>query len=440
MQDYFHGLADALQGLLQGDEVFTCNFAAEDSDFVRFNRGEVRQAGTVVQRSLALDLIEGQRHAAGTVTLTGDLDLDRARLAELVRDLRDKRAVLPEDPYLLYATEARTSEQVMPGQLPDRDAAVAEIQKAAGGRDLVGLYAAGGIHAGFASSLGQRNWYSSTSYNLDWSFYSHRDKAVKSSYAGFTWDPAAFERKVSWAAEQLGVLAHPARRIEPGRYRVYLAPAALYELVGMLCWGGFGLKAHRTKQTPLLRMVEGEARMSPEVTILEHTAAGVAPDFQEQGFARPDRVPLIEGGRYRECLVSPRSAREYGVPTNGATAAEAPESVDIAPGALPQGEVLERLGTGVYVSNLWYLNYSDRSACRTTGMTRFATFWVENGRIQAPLDVMRFDETAYRVLGDNLVGLTAEQEMILDSDTYFSRSTKSGRLPGALVEDFTFTL
>jgi hypothetical protein len=30
--------------------------------------------------------------------------------------------------------------------------------------------------------------------------------------------------------------------------------------------------------------------------------------------------------------------------------------------------------------------------------------------------------------------------MILDSDTYFRRSTVSGRVPGALVEDFTFTL
>ena len=37
----------------------------------------------------------------------------------------------------------------------------------------------------------------------------------------------------------------------------------------------------------------------------------------------------------------------------------------------------------VYVNNVWYLNYSDRSACRMTGMTRFATFWVEHGVIQA---------------------------------------------------------
>ena len=75
-----------------------------------------------------------------------------------------------------------------------------------------------------------------------------------------------------------------------------------------------------------------------------------------------------------------------------------------------------------------------------TGMTRFATFWVENGEIQAPLNVMRFDDSAYRLLGDNLLGLTAEREFILDSASYGERSTGSARLPGALVKDFALTL
>ena len=73
-------------------------------------------------------------------------------------------------------------------------------------------------------------------------------------------------------------------------------------------------------------------------------------------------------------------------------------------------------------------------------MTRFATFWVDGGEIQAPLNVMRFDETVYRILGENLMSLTQEREFILDPGTYHGRSTSSGRVPGALVEDFAFTL
>ena len=98
------------------------------------------------------------------------------------------------------------------------------------------------------------------------------------------------------------------------------------------------------------------------------------------------------------------------------------------------------LGTGVYIGNLWYLNYSDRNTCRLTGMTRFATFWVENGEIVAPLNVMRFDDTVYRMLGDNLAALTAERDLLMSTDTYEARSTRSMRLPGAIVEDFRMTL
>ncbi len=176
------------------------------------------------------------------------------------------------------------------------------------------------------------------------------------------------------------------------------------------------------------------------MTIIENTRDGVAPNFQEAGFIRPDKVVLIENGVYQNCLVSPRSAKEYGVPTNGASNGETPESVEVAAGDIPAAEILPRLGTGVYINNLHYLNYSDRPACRITGMTRFATFWVENGAIHAPLNVMRFDETLYRMFGENLVGLTAERDLILDSSTYGGRSTSSSRVPGALIEDFTFTL
>jgi len=101
---------------------------------------------------------------------------------------------------------------------------------------------------------------------------------------------------------------------------------------------------------------------------------------------------------------------------------------------------LSRLETGLYINNLHYLNYSDRPNCRMTGMTRFATFWVENGNISAPLNVMRFDETLYRLFGINLIGLTTEREFMLDPTTYGSRSTFSARMPGALIEDFALTL
>jgi predicted Zn-dependent protease len=109
-------------------------------------------------------------------------------------------------------------------------------------------------------------------------------------------------------------------------------------------------------------------------------------------------------------------------------------------GTLPEAEALAALDTGLLIGNLWYLNYSDRPACRMTGMTRFATFWVEDGRIVAPVDVMRFDDTAYRLLGSRLEALSATPELLLATESYGSRRLASSRLPGALVSEMTFTL
>jgi predicted Zn-dependent protease len=427
-------------GQLRGDEILTASFRGEDSDFVRFNGAAVRQAGSVRQRTVTFDLIEGRRHCAGTVGLAGDAALDRPRVAQLLRDLREQRRLVPDDPYLALATEPRSSERIEPAAIPTPETAVDRIRSASAGRDLVGVYASGATYAGFANSLGQRNWYEVATFNLDWSFYLHEDKAAKNSYAGFGWDDDAFAAKVAWSDRQLDGLRRPPRDLAPGEYRTYLAPAAVNELMDMLAWGGFGLKSHRTRQTPLLKMVTEGASFAPEVRITESTARGVAPAFQEQGFLRPDEVVLIDGGRYADWLVSPRSAMEYGVPTNGASGDESPRSVALAPGRLPAGRVLDELGTGLYVGNLWYLNFSDRAACRTTGMTRFGTFWVEGGEIVAPVNVLRFDDTAYHLLGDRLVGLTDRAEVLLDPGTYGGRSTSSANLPGALVEAMAFTL
>lgn len=440
MQQEFLSLADHLVDRLRPGEDALAWFQGETSDFVRFNHGRVRQPGSVTQRYLQVTLVRGHRHASFETTVTGDPDIDRPRIDHALTRLGDRVGHLPEDPWFLWCTAGASTSEVRGGALPDATEVVDQVLSACRDLDLVGIYAGGDIHIGFANSRGQRNWASLRSFHLDWSLFHEGDKAVKSSYAGFDWQPEAFLDRMARAREQLDVLARPSCTVPPGRYRVYLAPPAVAELLDLLGRGGFGLKSHRTRATPLLRMVTGRARLHPSITLAENTAAGTAPPFQAEGFPRPDSVPLIRAGQLAGTLVSPRSAKEFGVPTTGANEQESPESLDMAPGDIPVGEVLDRLGDGIYVGNLWYLNFSDRSAGRITGMTRFATFQVRNGRIQAPIEVMRFDETIYRAFGDRLVGLTAEREFLPRNDTYFRRSTRSLRVPGMLVDDFTFTL
>jgi predicted Zn-dependent protease len=438
LKAHFFELSERLARELRPGEVLLGSFGGERSDFVRFSRGKVRQAGSVEQRSLSLRLIRERRQVSASLELAGaaaDLELARSVLAKL----RDALAGLPEDPWLLINEAPRSTERARRGALASAESVVDHALRAARGHDLVGIYAGGTTYHGFANSLGQRNWHEVDSFNFDWSLYLRTDKAVKSAYAGFEWSPEAFEASVAAAAQQLGQLGLPEKTLEPGEYRAYLAPRALEELVGLLSWGGFSARARATRQSPLLRMQEG-ATLSPAVTFVENTAEGIAAGFQGDGFVKPPRVTLIEAGRLKDALVSPRSAREYGLQTNAANGGEGPESLDVLGGTLEDDAVLKALDSGLYVSNLWYLNFSDRPAGRITGMTRFATFWVEQGRIVAPLTPMRFDDSLYRMLGDNLVALTRRRELLPDPSTYGARSTSSARLPGALLRSLRFTL
>ena len=440
-QTYFDDIVSAATSKLVGGEVLLANVAGERTDFIRLNHGDVRQAGTIDQRVLTVDLVEGRRHVAGSIPLTGDRRLDDDRLSSLLGQLREQRRHVQDDPFLLYNTEPTSTERIEHGEIPAPDAALADIRSAAGGRDLVGIYASGDTYSGFANSLGQRNWFQSATFNLDWCFYLHADKAAKNLYAGFEWDDDAFAAKVDWSTRQLAALERDPIELAPGEYRTYLAPRAIEEVTQLLSWyGAFGRRAHETRQTPLLKMLVEDLTLSPLVNIMEDTAGGVAPNFQSAGFVRPDRVPLVVDGVYADTLVSPRSAEEYGVATNGAGDAEQPESLSITPGAIPTDRVNEALGSGLYVGNLWYLNFSDQTACRTTGMTRFATFWMDDGEIVAPVNVLRFDDTAFHLLGDRLEGLTDTAEVLLDTSTYEQRSTASQRLPGALVSAMRFVL
>jgi len=230
----FDDLVTWATGTLRADEVLLASLRGENSDFVRFNHAVVRQAGSVQQRSLTIDLISGRNHAEGTVTLTGHGATDQARVAVLLDDLRAQRAVLPEDPYLLFATDGIDSERSVVGELPAAADAVDAVATGATGNDFVGIYAAGSTFEAFGSSMGQRNWFDATTFNLDWSLHLRGDKATKNAYAGTGWDEQAFRSKLDWSVRELAALGRPPKNLPPGGYRAYPTPPAMQELMGML--------------------------------------------------------------------------------------------------------------------------------------------------------------------------------------------------------------
>lgn len=445
-QARFEALA---QAVLQPDaaiERTSLYLKAEASDFLRFNEARLRQATSVQQAYVTLAVERGQRRAESTLTLCGEPALDAQRLLAERRLLAEQLGLIPDDPWLRRPDAPTHSRRDERGVLPEPGNLIRQVHLLASEQlkqDLVGFYAGGPVVHAFADSLGSRHWHRVDSFQFSWCHYLQADKAVKTAYAGTHWQEEAFAAKVHLAAARVPLLARPARTLQPGAYRTAFAPAAVVDLVGILGWSGFSLRARRHGVSALMRLVRGEAQMAEQVHIGEDLAQGTAPAFSAEGFARPGRVALVEAGRLPAeggSLNSSRAAAEFGVAANGADAGESPNALHLAAGTLPQADLLRALDKGLYVSNLHYLNYSDRQAGRITGMTRYACFWVEHGELVAPVNVMRFDDDALRVLGSGLEALTDASEFTPDSGTYGARQLDSVTAPAAVVEGFRLTL
>ncbi len=421
-------------------EAWRAELVAEASDFVRFNRAAIRQSGTVQDAQLQVTLMVAGRSGYRQLPLMGVVELDRAQLQEAVAQLRQEVPQLPPDPFLVLPSGAQQSHVVHPGVMPPFAQLLADLVATVQGLDFTGLYAGGPQVRAYADSAGQSHWFQTDGFTLDYSLFNAEQRAVKGYYADRSWDVGRWQAQVADLAQQLELLAQPAKPLPPGRYRTYLAPAAVAELVGMLSWGGVSEAAMRQGTSALLPLRRGERRLSERFHLRENFQAIAVPRFNDQGDLAPAQLPLIEQGLLVQTLVSNRTAKEYGVTANGAVQGEYLRAPEILPGSLADDQVWAALERGLYVANLHYLNWSDQATGRITGMTRYACFWVEGGQRVAPIENLRFDESLYHFWGTGLMDLTQTQALIPATDTYEHRSLGGALVPGMLVEDFHYTL
>jgi predicted Zn-dependent protease len=431
---------DWLHGQRRADEQFTLSLTAESSQFWRFNQAKVRQAGQITDANLRLTWICDQRSSYHVFPLSGDWETDQFLLNQALNSLRVELPQLPENPYLVLPEGDRSSHESYAGNLLEPEDLGDAILAGVSDLDFVGIYASGWAVRAYADSIGQSHWFLNDSFSLDYSIFSPNGQAVKGIYAGECWNQRAYEQNMYQSRLQLQRLDRSPRRVNPGQYRTYLAPSAMPELVNMMSWGGVSEADLQQSGSWLLPMRNEGRKLSRHLTLLENFGRGTVPRFNQLGEVAPETLEIIGQGELRNSLISSRTAKEYQLIGNGASVEEDLRAPDIQPGTLPVADVFSALGTGIYVSNLHYLNWSDRPQGRVTGMTRYACFWVEDGEIVAPIEHLRFDDSFYRFWGDNLIALTDTQSCIPNIDTYGHRQIGALWTPGMLIEDFTYTL
>ncbi len=440
MEQIFNQLSEKLLSNLQVDEHIKVSIDGENSQFVRFSQSKVRQSGLVDDASLSISLIKEGRTCNSSFTLTGNVKTDEKTACMELEQMREEVITLPKDPFVVLPVDTGSSQDEHRGNLLSVEDTVTALSPAMQGVDLAGIWASGRIFTGNANSAGQKHWFSTDTFSLDYSLITPDEKMVKSTYAGSHWDQSEYEQTMASSIAKLRMMEKPGKKIKPGSYRTYIAPAGVADIVGMFSWGGVGEASIQQGDSSLCRMRQNDVKMSPCFTLSEDFTSGLVPRFNYNGELAPEKLDLILSGSLNNTLISSRTAKEYGVESNFAVEQEAMRSPVLAAGNLKEDNVVQSLDTGIYLSNLHYLNWSDRPGGRITGMTRYACFWVENGEVIAPIENMRFDDSIYNFFGDNLESVTDKSHLHPTVQTYDGRELGGVSCPGILLKSFELTL
>lgn len=436
----FQDLSSFLYAKIADGEELSLNYFAEDSVFVRLNNAKIRQNTHVMQKTVEAEFHNEGRTVKFSFPITGQAKEDHEFALGQLEIARAEAKTLPVDSFQVPFENRGKSRENFPGKLLPLAELPERVAVLSGQNDLAGLYAGGPLVIANSNSKGQSHFFGTENYSIDYSLFDG-PRAVKGLAAGANWNEEKFEASVKEDAARLSLLKRPIQEVKKGSYRVYMAPAATLSLVGMMSWGALSQSAYKRGQNPLQKLIDGKVPpLSPLFSLEENFSLGGTPRFNSLGEVSEMHLPLITKGKITNLLTSSRTAKEFGVKGNNAESQESPRSPDMAAGDLEEKDILRRLGTGLYLSNLHYLNWSDRVGARITGMTRYACFWVENGEIVGPIKDLRFDESLFRIFGSELEAVTKEREISPDTSNYERRQAGVSRMPGILLKDFTFTL
>jgi predicted Zn-dependent protease len=444
---YLKDIQARLKSNLRSEEHFFASFNGEHSQFLRINAAKVRQVGTVRDGEIGVTLVRDSgtgalKKCSLSCTLTGQKDQDFPALDATLKKLQGDIDDLPVDPYAQLPSSAHPSNvsETQGALLSPTESIDAILSEDAKKLDLAGIYASGPIYRAMMNSEGLFHWFGTETFSFDYSIYTRGQKAVKGAYAGTRWNQQEYAQSLKSRQSHLEMLTAPSKKVDRGSYRTFLAPAAFGDLIGMMSWGTISEAAIQQGDSALKKLREQKIKLSPLFSLSEDFSGGWVPRFNGEGEIAAEKLALFEKGEFKNSLVSTRTQKEYGVKSNFAGGHEGLRSPVVDAGSLDMNRALEALGTGLYLSNLHYLNWSDQAGGRITGMTRYACFWVENGKIVAPIENLRWDDSIFNFFGANLEALTTQRELQPEVGTYEARQLGGMLVPGALMSKMAFTL
>jgi predicted Zn-dependent protease len=189
-----------------------------------------------------------------------------------------------------------------------------------------------------------------------------------------------------------------------GTYEVVLGAEAVGDLLGFLPDLGFSGTLAAAGIGITARAGQQVAAALVDVADDGGADVGLPIGFDIEGVTKR-RVAFFAGGRVGEAVTDLATSAVLGRPSTGhahIAREQVPEpaaaNIVMAGGTHTEDELIAQVERGVYLQRFWYTRLVDRVAGTITGVTRDACFLIENGRLAAPLDGMRFTESVLGVL------------------------------------------
>jgi len=444
-KEIYNNICSQVYSTLKEGEDLTIYMEGENSQYFRFNDSKIRQTGIIEDYNVTLSLYHGKKSLQATTTVSSDIDYSVKNLISEIDGLREPLFLIPENNFTAFPDKFDSLEVYRDGELPNREEILDSLMSIIDKDNLTGVWTSGKIFRASSTSQGTQHWFEKDSFIFDFSLIDAKENMVKILYPGSDWNKDDFITAFDDASNRLQLMDKPKLELKPGKYRVWFEPHAVADFVDMLNWNGVSEASLRNGSSCLLKMRKDNVKLSEKFSLDESFDRKSTASFNSRSEVSAN-VSLIKHGMLENTLINSKTALEYGLTSNYAEdvnswgMGEYLRAPFMHGGDIKLDERLEKLGTGIFISNIHYLNWSDNLGGRITGLTRYACYWVEDGKMIAPIKTMRFDDSFYNFFGNNLeaVGETVLSRPVIE--TYDGRNPGETTCPGILVNDFELTL
>lgn len=408
------------------------------TDFLRFYQSQTNYNISKDNRSLGCSIYKGKKQYGFSIDNPDTDKIDKA-LAEALLIIDS----LPEDPDFVdveddqsLAAARQLSNNIIAIDLQRKTDILRSLAQSAAEDDfeLYGTFICNYSKSRMINSNGlDKSSQSSPIYLEVKAVHNQSQVTVLETFGGEDFgffDLEAFRSRLITKIKHAG---NPIVDVEPGEYEVILAPRCLAEFSLYL---SYGMSAYALDQHSSYFEDKLDQAQFPEIVSI--TDDPDDPEMIGQAYGSGGHIyktlKLIDKGVFKAFMCDQYYHHKLGLPKNGNTAS----CLKIAPGTSELEEMIGSVKKGLYISSLHYMNFINPRETSLTGLTRDGTFLIENGKIVAVVNNLRFTERISRIL-QNVTALENKAYTIPFSDNYGSFSVSTAKAPHAKVTGFNIT-